>query len=895
MLIVFVIGCSSGSSDSTSDAQRSDGQEKDVQDSENSDTTPPNITLLGDSIIYLEQGDDYVELGANAFDDEDGVLSVTVSGSVDTNTVATYTITYEVTDRAGNTTITQRTVIVSLPVSVDSEAPQFEGFALLVSTDTNEIRAAWIAATDNIDSADEITYKIYASTIDNFVPDSATLINSYVGQSSADLTGFNAGTEYFFKIIAIDSSGNTSDDSEVASVSTPLSSPKRSNTIVNTQEELNLESPDSLNGDTLVFQTGSDSQAPSIGSILIGQDVDGNSYLKKVKSVSRDANEIQVLTEQASLSEVFDSASISSELVLRSSQLSTSNKFKRRNFAKQSTSFVPSLNSGTHITNQEWKGGLLSITEKRNLSTLSGGPLKASFKSFNTDNIDISAGQSESLRLTGNLGFEPTINSDIQINALRVASAKLSLAGELSIDLALEYNYDGQIEVTDSKDIFERTYTLLYYVAGVPVYQEVTLKLVAEFSGKATTSISAKSEFSSSVNVSIQAEFDGSSWSMTDSAGLEKELTVSAKAHGSATAEVRLVPEISSRFYKALASTMSVEPYTNATVEARAMGEVDLVKGGYVEEYGFTQFDAFLGVDINMVADLSIFGQNVSRYPESGKLTLYNYKEQLFGLPKLVAEAKPTKYGYRLSAKPEPFISEFGLVNDFDRTSAKWVIFPSGEEFTGLTANIEDSEPEKIYFIGNSEMLGRIGRQFIEVPFQDRCIRTIDTINCYYDFDMTVRKFDERKTSSIITVKWYENTQENRLLGSYSFYPDNLTQFIRKTVATDSGGKIEGYWSGSAGQSSTYVHEYHPNGRVKSTFATVCSNFSASNTNNFFYERYYDEEGNIINDENGSSFHNMRRYIPLDECPTYEDADQLVEYDINNSIYYKEYLEQIGN
>ncbi len=58
------------------------------------DTTPPVITLNGNNPLSLTQNTTYVEAGATATDDVDSSVSVIISGTVDTSTVGTYTITY---------------------------------------------------------------------------------------------------------------------------------------------------------------------------------------------------------------------------------------------------------------------------------------------------------------------------------------------------------------------------------------------------------------------------------------------------------------------------------------------------------------------------------------------------------------------------------------------------------------------------------------------------------------------------------------------------------------------------------------------------------------------------------------------------------------------------------
>lgn len=87
-----------------------------------SDSTSPVITLNGSPTVNLTVGDSYTEAGATATDETDGSVAVTVSGSVDTNTPGTYTLTYSAQDAVGNpATPVTRTVIVSAPA--DSTAP----------------------------------------------------------------------------------------------------------------------------------------------------------------------------------------------------------------------------------------------------------------------------------------------------------------------------------------------------------------------------------------------------------------------------------------------------------------------------------------------------------------------------------------------------------------------------------------------------------------------------------------------------------------------------------------------------------------------------------------------------------------------------------------------------
>jgi hypothetical protein len=83
------------------------------------DRTPPEIKLLGASTIEIEGGSIFNDPGATAKDPQRGDLTnqIRVLGSVDTTRLGVYSLRYEVTDSAGNTSSVERTVRVT-PITV---------------------------------------------------------------------------------------------------------------------------------------------------------------------------------------------------------------------------------------------------------------------------------------------------------------------------------------------------------------------------------------------------------------------------------------------------------------------------------------------------------------------------------------------------------------------------------------------------------------------------------------------------------------------------------------------------------------------------------------------------------------------------------------------------------
>jgi hypothetical protein len=85
------------------------------------DKTSPVITLTGSATVDSELGYAYTDEGATAVDNKDGTITsqITTVNSVDIDNEGTYTVTYDVTDAAGNVaTQVVRTVTVTPDVTI---------------------------------------------------------------------------------------------------------------------------------------------------------------------------------------------------------------------------------------------------------------------------------------------------------------------------------------------------------------------------------------------------------------------------------------------------------------------------------------------------------------------------------------------------------------------------------------------------------------------------------------------------------------------------------------------------------------------------------------------------------------------------------------------------------
>ena len=119
------------------------------------DTTIPVIILVGANPQSIVLGTAYSELGATATDNTDGDITANISidaTAVNVNTVGNYTVTYNVSDAAGNPA-TQVTRTVNVTADADSTIPviTLEGAnpqSIELGTAYSELGAT---ATDNID------------------------------------------------------------------------------------------------------------------------------------------------------------------------------------------------------------------------------------------------------------------------------------------------------------------------------------------------------------------------------------------------------------------------------------------------------------------------------------------------------------------------------------------------------------------------------------------------------------------------------------------------------------------------------------------------------------------------------------------------------------------------
>lgn len=138
------------------------------------DDVKPTITLSGNAAITVAHGSTYTDAGATASDNAEGDItsSIAVTGTVNTSAIGTYTLTYNVTDAAGNVAEpVTRTVSVT-----DQTKPVI---ALVGNATMSIVKGAsftdpGVTASDNVDG--DISSKVVATgTVNTSVIGSYTI------------------------------------------------------------------------------------------------------------------------------------------------------------------------------------------------------------------------------------------------------------------------------------------------------------------------------------------------------------------------------------------------------------------------------------------------------------------------------------------------------------------------------------------------------------------------------------------------------------------------------------------------------------------------------------------------------------------------------------------------
>ena len=175
----------------------------------NQDQDGPVVTLIGDNPVSIERGSTYADAGATAFDAGDNAgKTVTTSGTVDTTTDGTYTLTYTATDSRGNIGTATRSVTVNAPASTPPTVSSASASSVTSASATlgGSVQSAGtsdISARGFVYSTADTTLEIGAEGV-TAVPAEAGL-----GAFTATASGLADGTLHYFRAYATNETGTS--------------------------------------------------------------------------------------------------------------------------------------------------------------------------------------------------------------------------------------------------------------------------------------------------------------------------------------------------------------------------------------------------------------------------------------------------------------------------------------------------------------------------------------------------------------------------------------------------------------------------------------------------------------------------------------------------------------
>ena len=156
------------------------------------DTVPPIIYLYGTNNTISGLGLPYTDPGAISYDLSYGIQNVIGTGTVNTNAIGTYDITYNVIDFAGNPATITRTVHVQqlAPISLTNETSQFLVSPTTTVTDSADypyLGDSYKVTTVKIDDTIYALIAAYAdygfTILDMTTPESPTLVFNVTGNA----------------------------------------------------------------------------------------------------------------------------------------------------------------------------------------------------------------------------------------------------------------------------------------------------------------------------------------------------------------------------------------------------------------------------------------------------------------------------------------------------------------------------------------------------------------------------------------------------------------------------------------------------------------------------------------------------------------------------------------
>jgi len=191
------------------------------------------------------------------------------------------------------------------------------GLVEVSSASKASIDVSWLPASDGVTPANQVIYKVYASTAATLIPSKATLKFQGRGISSTHITGLTAATRYTVMVTASTPTGYKSVSSSLqvkTSSLTPQVNP--------TAAVIHPTISQTINISPYQMTLASTAPKPKVGGFIVNAKNKG--ILRKVvKITTNPAGQTVVQTQAASLNEVVNAVNFSSSVKLQAVPLGT--------------------------------------------------------------------------------------------------------------------------------------------------------------------------------------------------------------------------------------------------------------------------------------------------------------------------------------------------------------------------------------------------------------------------------------------------------------------------------------------------------------------------------------------------------------------------------------------
>ena len=346
----------------------------------------------------------------------------------------------------------------------------------------------------------------------------------------------------------------------------------------------------SINGDNYTFTGYEDAKA---GDIIVSDvsKLAPKGFLRKVVEVNSEGKNVSLLTEQASLTEVFKKCIISSEISLDTMK----------------------------IDSVWFADGVKSLNEQSKYGT--------SLDVIFYDNDGNNNTTDDQIRLSGNIQFTPSIILDFEIDDWALKSFEIAVQFEQELNTLAEIGYVKDISFSEKKiaTFYIGTFTIPTPLFGLPLVITPTVDLYV----KADGSISANAKYSvvrTETNKS-GAVYENSQWSEIQFHS-ESISYNNLEVNGDIDFKAVIGARLTTLFYGVAGPYISAEGY--GRIEGDAHIEVDLVSVGYKLCAGV---DANIGLIMtifsNVILDESISFNLFEKILKQGEFT-FGYKPVAF-------------------------------------------------------------------------------------------------------------------------------------------------------------------------------------------------------------------------------------------------------------------------